>query len=170
MALDTSKTPKDKKKVDISPSMSLGTILEKTGLKQSDITGKNYEKLKMVLSDNDIKMLEKILGVDEIADAGKKKELKTKISVEFGEQGKTKKRKGNPKDAGASIVKLAKGGDPSKFGMLSVKAGVDKNPEPTKADKIVGATQNLKKGGIVKKKSSRTRIAKRGFGIAKRGY
>jgi len=28
----------------------------------------------------------------------------------------------------------------------------------------------MKKGGIVKKKSSRTRIAKRGFGIAKRGY
>jgi hypothetical protein len=27
----------------------------------------------------------------------------------------------------------------------------------------------MKKGGIVKK-SSRTRIAKRGFGIAKRGY
>ena len=47
MTLDTSKTPKDKKKVDISPSMSLGTILEKTGIKQSDIKGKNYEKLKM---------------------------------------------------------------------------------------------------------------------------
>ena len=65
---------------------------------------------------------------------------------------------------------LKNGGDVSKFGMLSVNAGVDKNPKPTKADKIVGATQNLKKGGIVKKKSSRTRIAKRGFGIAKRGY
>tara|TARA_R100000742_G_C4243356_1_gene62650 strand:+ start:151 stop:543 length:393 start_codon:yes stop_codon:yes gene_type:complete len=31
-------------------------------------------------------------------------------------------------------------------------------------------TANLAKGGIVKKKSSRTRIAKKGFGIAKRGY
>ena len=38
---------------------------------------------------------------------------------------------------------LKDGGDVNKFGMLSVKAGVDKNPEPTKADKIVGATQNL---------------------------
>ena len=72
--------------------------------------------------------------------------------------------------AQGNTVKLAKGGDANKFGMLSVTAGVDKNPKPTKADKIVGATQNLKKGGIVKKKPSRTRIAKRGFGIAKRGY
>ena len=72
------------------------------------------------------------------------------------------------KDGG--IVKLAKGGDPSKFGMLSVKAGVDNNPKPTQADRIVGATKKMKKGGIVKKKPSRTRIAKRGFGIAKRGY
>jgi hypothetical protein len=61
-------------------------------------------------------------------------------------------------------------GDPSEFGMLSVKAGVDNNPKPTQADRIVGATKKMKKGGIVKKKPSRTRIAKRGFGIAKRGY
>ena len=54
--------------------------------------------------------------------------------------------------------------------MLSVKAGVDNNPKPTQADRIVGATKKMKKGGIVKKKPSRTRIAKRGFGIAKRGY
>jgi len=29
----------------------------------------------------------------------------------------------------------------SKFGMLSVDAGVDNNPKPTLADKIVGATK-----------------------------
>lgn len=161
MAIDTSKISKSKKKVDISPSMSLGTILEKTGLKQSDITGKNYEKLKTVLSDNDIKILEKILGVDEIADAGKKKELKTKINVEFGEQGKTKKKKANPGDAGGSIAKLAKGGFPDLSGDGKI----------TQKDILMGkGVIKMKKGGIVKKKSSRTRIAKRGFGIAKRGY
>ena len=31
------------------------------------------------------------------------------------------------------------------FGMLSVKAGIDNNPNPTKADRIAGAT--MKKGG-----------------------
>ena len=90
--------------------------------------------------------------------------------MKFTKKGKVKNKPANPGDAGESIVKLAKGGDPSEFGMLSVKAGVDNNPKPTQADRIVGATKKMKKGGIVKKKPSRTRIAKRGFGIAKRGY
>ena len=36
------------------------------------------------------------------------------------------------------------------FGMLSVKAGIDNNPNPTKADRIAGAT--MKKGGTDNKK------------------
>ena len=47
------------------------------------------------------------------------------------------------------------GGKVDKFGMLSVKAGVDKNPKATKADKIVGAKKSGKKmghGGMVDKK------------------
>lgn len=40
--------------------------------------------------------------------------------------------------------KMAKGGS-SDFGMLSVKAGVDKNPNPTQADRIAGA--KMQKGG-----------------------
>jgi len=40
--------------------------------------------------------------------------------------------------------KMAKGGT-SNFGMLSVKKGIDKNPNPTQADRIAGAT--MKKGG-----------------------
>jgi hypothetical protein len=41
--------------------------------------------------------------------------------------------------------KMAKGG--SSFGMLSVKAGIDKNPSPTQADRIAGATKKMKEGG-----------------------
>jgi len=37
-----------------------------------------------------------------------------------------------------SPMPMASGDMP--FGMLSVKAGVDNNPEPTKADRIAGAT------------------------------
>jgi hypothetical protein len=48
---------------------------------------------------------------------------------------------------GGSKPKMKKGGS---FGMLSVKAGVDKNPKPTAADRIAGAT--MKKGGSVKMK------------------
>ena len=44
-----------------------------------------------------------------------------------------------------------KGG--STFGMLSVKAGVDKNPKATAADRIAGAKMSKKKmGGTTKKK------------------
>jgi hypothetical protein len=49
------------------------------------------------------------------------------------------------------IMKRAKGGS-TEFGMLSVKAGIDKNPNPTAADRIAGAKMNKKsKGGEMKK-------------------
>ena len=37
-------------------------------------------------------------------------------------------------------LRMSKGGEA--FGMLSVKAGIDNNPKPTQADRIVGATKN----------------------------
>jgi hypothetical protein len=46
--------------------------------------------------------------------------------------------------------KMSKSGS---FGMLSVKKGIDKNPKPTAADRIAGAT--MKKGGMVKKSSKK---------------
>jgi hypothetical protein len=52
---------------------------------------------------------------------------------------------------GGTVKKMAKGG--SSFGMLSVKAGIDKNPKPTAADRIAGAKMSKKKmGGSIKKK------------------
>ena len=43
----------------------------------------------------------------------------------------------------------------SKFGMLSVKAGIDKNPNPTQADRIAGAKMGNRKkamgGGMMRK-------------------
>lgn len=51
----------------------------------------------------------------------------------------------------AERPKFKKGG--STFGMLSVKAGVDKNPKATAADRIAGAKMSKKKmGGATKKK------------------
>lgn len=49
------------------------------------------------------------------------------------------------KKGGAIKKKYAKGG--SSFGMLSVKAGIDKNPKPTAADRIAGA--KMQNGGKV---------------------
>jgi hypothetical protein len=53
---------------------------------------------------------------------------------------------------GGMVKKMAKGGATS-FGMLSVKAGVDKNPKATAADRIAGAKMSKKKmGGTIRKK------------------
>ena len=41
--------------------------------------------------------------------------------------------------------KVSKNKKASKFGMLSVKAGIDKNPNPTQADRIAGAKMKNKK-------------------------
>ena len=69
--------------------------------------------------------------------------------------------KGVKSDKDVKIAKLAKGGFPDLSGDGKV----------TQKDILMGkGVIKMKKGGIVKKKSSRTRIAKRGFGIAKRGY
>lgn len=53
-----------------------------------------------------------------------------------------------------STIKKAKNG--TKFGMLSVKAGIDKNPKPTAADRIAGAKMKsgkAKYGKSIKAKS-----------------
>ena len=50
----------------------------------------------------------------------------------------------------------------TKFGMLSVNAGIDNNPNPTQADRIAGATKKFKKGGLA------GRLAQRGYGKAKK--
>jgi hypothetical protein len=47
-------------------------------------------------------------------------------------------------------MKKAKNG--TEFGMLSVKAGIDKNPKPTQADRIAGAKGMAKSGKNVAKK------------------
>jgi hypothetical protein len=52
-------------------------------------------------------------------------------------------------------AKKMKAGGSTSFGMLSVKAGVDNNPKPTAADRIVGAKKSagkMKAGGTIKKK------------------
>jgi hypothetical protein len=54
-----------------------------------------------------------------------------------------------PKKKMGGTVKKAKDG--GAFGMLSVKAGIDKNPNPTAADRIAGAKKMAKSGASMKK-------------------
>jgi len=54
---------------------------------------------------------------------------------------------------GGKMIKKAKNG--TSFGMLSVKAGVDKNPKPTAADRIAGAKKQAKSGTKMMKKGGK---------------
>lgn len=52
---------------------------------------------------------------------------------------------------GIKMKKMASGGKASSLGMKSVKAGFDKNPGVTRADIIVAAKKQAKKGTMLKK-------------------
>ena len=65
------------------------------------------------------------------------------------------------------MMKKTANGKKAKFGMLSVKAGIDKNPNPTQADRIAGATMGDKKskfrgGGIAYSGGGRAMLRKGG--------
>ena len=67
----------------------------------------------------------------------------------------------------ATPLKKKDGGSASKFGMLSVKAGIDNNPNPTQADRIAGATKKMKRGGAVDSPKKKKKKKKKGvLGIA----
>ena len=52
----------------------------------------------------------------------------------------------SPKDKKFNGMSDNKNNKTTDFGMLSVKAGIDKNPGESYADKIAGATMKNKKG------------------------
>ena len=82
------------------------------------------------------------------------KKEKAKKKKLLGDTDRKKKRKNTQKNV------FADGGKAESFGMLSVKAGVDNNPNPTQADRIVGATKK-KNGGPVdspKKKDKKKKM------------
>ena len=56
-----------------------------------------------------------------------------------------KKKSNIQKIKEAFAPRVSKNKKASKFGMLSVKAGIDKNPNPTQADRIAGAKMKSKK-------------------------
>ena len=72
------------------------------------------------------------------------KDLKSKGVIGDKIKVKDLKKIERPKKMGGGMMKrkmLKKG---TEFGMLSVKAGIDKNPKPTQADRIAGAKMNKK--------------------------
>jgi hypothetical protein len=106
------------------------------------------------------KMMKKAGAGDSYTDYAKKSGKPDSVTDYAGKAGKpdsyTQYKKGG-------VVKKAKSG----FGMLSVKAGVDKNPKATFADKIAGAKGMAKSGKMVKAaKQAATAIAMKKAGKA----
>jgi hypothetical protein len=95
-------------------------------------------------------------NTEEALKLGDKAERDSLIPKELLEEFYKDLKKRSNKDGGKQKLKDGKKTD---FGMLSVKAGIDKNPKPTKADRIAGATM---------KDGSRTKV--RGVRIANKGY
>ena len=128
----------DKKDAD-KQLANLEAGLEAT--REASRIGKNFRNMSAVLSS-----IEKDLNDPKISEA-EKKDLREK-KKEF----KKRENIGEP-------MKAFKSGKKTDFGMLSVKKGIDKNPKPTQADRIAGATM---------KDGSRTKV--RGVRIANKGY
>jgi hypothetical protein len=90
---------------------------------------------KMVAGEMTGKMYKK----SELDEIGRKQAAELDKSGVFGKTAMAKKKAPKAKSGGA-------------FGMLSVKAGIDKNPKPTAADRIAGAKGLAKSGKKVAKK------------------
>ena len=117
--------PKNRQKKGLEITLKVGDMFKRKSPSQKAEQGKQKKK-------------KKPLGTK----GGKGTPARTeKPGVPHGVDKKTQK--------GEQILNVAKGGSVSKFGMLSVKAGIDNNPNPTQADRIVGATKKMKRGGKV---------------------
>ena len=83
--------------------------------------------------------------VTEIYDKYENKAKGGRVGLKRGTGLIPKKKSNVQKIKEAFAPKVSKNKKASKFGMLSVKAGIDKNPNPTQADRIAGAKMKSKK-------------------------
>jgi len=79
-----------------------------------------------------------------IHDKYEKKAKGGRVGLKSG-TGLMKKKSNVQKIKETFAPRVSKNKKASKFGMLSVKAGIDKNPNPTQADRIAGAKMKNKK-------------------------
>lgn len=86
-------------------------------------------------------MTGKMYKKSELDEIGKKQAAELDKSGVFGKAAMAKKKTPKAKSGG-------------KFGMLSVKAGIDKNPNPTQADRIAGAKGMAKSGKKLAKQAA----------------
>ena len=94
------------------------------------------------------KTVKKVSKLNDEIDAIRNKTSKAKggrVGLKRGTGLIPKKKSNIQKIKEAFAPRVSKNKKASKFGMLSVKAGIDKNPNPTQADRIAGAKMKSKK-------------------------
>ena len=111
-------------------------------VKGTDKYTKNLTKEgKIQVKKNVAPTVKKVSKLNDEIDAIRNKTSKAKggrIGLKRG-TGLMKKKSNIQKIKETFAPKVSKNKKASKFGMLSVKAGIDKNPNPTQADRIAGA-------------------------------
>ena len=164
----TDKSPfvKDKQGTIVGTKMMQKGVLKGTTTKENKVFGKTMkDRYRSVKTNESLKRIKKFEDTQKKITEGKKaikereKLVDTKQAVKqkffqhskpvyspnFTKQKELKKKGGRVGFKKGSKKPVGK----TSFGMLSVKAGIDKNPNPTYADKIAGAKMKNKKKKVI---------------------
>ena len=134
-------------KTVVSPIKQAAQTIKSAFSKKDQATKYRKKALKMTKEatakvGKDAKAAESRIGKDAAKKIGN--ETKSKMVKDFLRYNRDLKAKGGR--AGYKLgKKVEKKNGKTPFGMLSVKAGIDKNPNPTQADRIAGAKMKNKK-------------------------
>ena len=148
------------KNVKIAPNIDTKKAIEQKVVKTVDKAFKDADpkgvytqtlaskKKKSELKRNQSKKLKDIsYKLDKLEEKVKAKKFNKggRVGLKRGTGLMSKKKSNIQKIKEAFAPKVSKNKKATKFGMLSVKAGIDKDPNPTYADKIAGAKMKNKK-------------------------
>jgi len=141
------------KNIKIAPNIDTKKAIEEKVVKTVDKAFKDAgappsianQQAKSKLKKEEGKKLKSIsYRLDELQKKVEKKAKGGRVGLKRG-TGLMKKKSDIQKIKETFAPKVSKNKKASKFGMLSVKAGIDKNPNPTQADRIAGAKMKSKK-------------------------
>ena len=139
------------KNVPLSPNLTTKRNIQDAVVKAVDEGTKKglggatpSQKLKQSMSESKVKKSRELKDYSYTADKYKKKAKGGRVGLKRG-TGLMKKKSNVEKIKETFAPRVSKNKKASKFGMLSVKAGIDKNPNPTQADRIAGAKIKSKK-------------------------
>ena len=140
------------KNVKIAPNIDTKKAIEQKVVKTVDKAFKdanvppslrNQQKKSLLKRDEGKKLKSLSYKLDKLQEKVENKAKGGRVGLKRG-TGLMKKKSDIQKIKETFSPKKSAAKKSTKFGMLSVKAGIDKNPNPTKADRIAGA--KMKKG------------------------